>query len=90
MPHLLAIEWDDAEARLAVAEVRRDSVVLEQAFSVTLESSRLKGGVEAAGPVSMSGATISGRSAIRSTMPSRPAAFAVVKRWWRWAGPISS
>jgi Tfp pilus assembly PilM family ATPase len=56
MPHLLAIEWDDAEARLAVAEVRRDSVVLEQAFSITLESSRLKGGAESAGPVSMSGA----------------------------------
>ena len=56
MPHLLAIEWDDAEARLAVAEVRRDSVVLEQAFSITLESSRLKSGAESAGPVSMSGA----------------------------------
>jgi Tfp pilus assembly PilM family ATPase len=56
MPHLLAIEWDDAEARLAAAEVRRDAVVLEQAFSITLESSRLKGGAEAAGPVSMSGA----------------------------------
>ena len=56
MPHLLAIEWDDAEARLAVAEVRRDSVVLEQAFSIPLESSRLKSKEEASGPVSMSGA----------------------------------
>ena len=54
MPHLLAIEWDDAEARLAVAEVRRDSVVLEQAFSIPLESSRLKSKEEASGPVSMS------------------------------------
>src|SRR5215831_5751442 len=56
MPHLIALEWDDAEARLAVAEVRRDSVVLEQAFSIPLESSRLKSKEEASGPVSMSGA----------------------------------
>jgi Tfp pilus assembly PilM family ATPase len=57
MPQLLALEWDDAEARVAVADVRRGSVVLEQAFAVSLPSVRPPGtaSAETAGPMSMSG-----------------------------------
>src|SRR4051794_27302046 len=57
MPQLLAIEWDDAEARVAMADVRRGSIVLEQAFAVTMSNTgpgSQSGG--AAGPISASGA----------------------------------
>lgn len=36
MARLLALEWNDSEARLAVAASRGDRVVFEQAFSVSL------------------------------------------------------
>ncbi|HZZ27390.1 MAG TPA: hypothetical protein VFE46_05220 [Pirellulales bacterium] len=58
MAQLLALEWDDAEARVAVAEVRRGSVVLEQAFSVSLPGILRPPGMpapETSGPLSMSG-----------------------------------
>jgi Tfp pilus assembly PilM family ATPase len=55
MSQLLALEWDDSEARVAVAEVRRGSVVLEQAFAVSLPNVRPGASPEAAGPMSMSG-----------------------------------
>jgi len=38
MPQLLAIEWDGGEARLVVAATRGERVVIEQAFSVGLDS----------------------------------------------------
>ncbi len=57
MPQILAIEWDDAEARLAVAEVRRSAIVLEQAFAVNMANTAPgSAGGGAAGPVSASGA----------------------------------
>ena len=37
MTRLLAIEWNDTEARLAVARARGRQIVLEQAFTVPLE-----------------------------------------------------
>jgi len=46
MPQLLAIEWDDAEARLAVASRRGGRMVVEEAFSVDLRP-RKPGGDEA-------------------------------------------
>jgi Tfp pilus assembly PilM family ATPase len=55
MPQLLALEWDDAEARVAVADVRRGSVILEQAFAVSLPNVRPGGSPDVAGPMSMSG-----------------------------------
>ncbi len=58
MPQILALEWDDAEARVAVADVRRGSVVLEQAFAVSLPNVRPGGAAAAeaaAGPMSLSG-----------------------------------
>ncbi|MHB1034231.1 MAG: type IV pilus biogenesis protein PilM [Pirellulales bacterium] len=36
MARLLALEWDDREARLAVASTRGERIILEQAFSVAL------------------------------------------------------
>ncbi len=36
MPRILALEWDSHEARVAVADARRGSAVLEQAFAVPL------------------------------------------------------
>jgi Tfp pilus assembly PilM family ATPase len=36
MPQLLALEWNSSEARLAVASMRGDQVLIEQAFSVEL------------------------------------------------------
>ena len=36
MPRLLALEWNDSEARLAVAATRGDRVVFEEAFSIDL------------------------------------------------------
>ncbi len=36
MPRLLALEWNDSEARLVVASGKADRVVFEQAFSVSL------------------------------------------------------
>jgi Tfp pilus assembly PilM family ATPase len=56
MPQLLALEWDDAEARVAVAEVRRGSLVLEQAFAVTMTGTAPGAAGSAPGPVSASGA----------------------------------
>lgn len=38
MAHFLAIEWNDVEARLAVASGRPGQIVFEQAFSVSLKS----------------------------------------------------
>jgi Tfp pilus assembly PilM family ATPase len=38
MPRLLALEWDDVEARVAIADVQRGEMVLEQAFSVSVPS----------------------------------------------------
>ncbi|HZZ71412.1 MAG TPA: hypothetical protein VFE24_04110 [Pirellulales bacterium] len=40
MSRLLALEWDDREARVAVATVRRGEALIEQAFNVTLHSER--------------------------------------------------
>jgi len=40
MPELLAVEWDDTEARLAVASSRGTRMVVEQAFSVDLPKER--------------------------------------------------
>ncbi len=40
MPRLLALEWNDTEARFAVAHARGDQVVIEQAFSVSMRSDR--------------------------------------------------
>src|SRR4051812_21847017 len=57
MPQVLALEWDDAEARLAVADVRRGSIVLEQAFAVSLENTAPGSGADTpAGQISLSGA----------------------------------
>ena len=57
MPQVLALEWDDAEARLAVADVRRGSIVLEQAFAVSLENTAPGSGSDTpAGQISLSGA----------------------------------
>jgi Tfp pilus assembly PilM family ATPase len=58
MPSLLALEWDDVEARIAIAEVRRGSVVLEQALAVPLPGYLTTGDgkTAGAGPMSMSGA----------------------------------
>ncbi len=36
MPRLVALEWDDNEARVAIADASRDGLVLEQAFSVNM------------------------------------------------------
>lgn len=36
MPRILALEWDSREARLAVADARRGSAVLEEAFAVPI------------------------------------------------------
>jgi Tfp pilus assembly PilM family ATPase len=36
MPHLLALEWNSAEARLVLASGRGDQVVIEQAFAVEM------------------------------------------------------
>ncbi|HTQ38118.1 MAG TPA: hypothetical protein VMJ32_03770 [Pirellulales bacterium] len=58
MAQLLALEWDDAEARVAVADLRRGSVVLEQAFAVSLPGIYRPLGTplsETAGPLSLSG-----------------------------------
>ena len=38
MSQLLALEWNDSEARLVVAASRGNRVVIEQAFSVPLDS----------------------------------------------------
>jgi Tfp pilus assembly PilM family ATPase len=40
MPRFLALEWNDTEARIAVAWARGDHVVVEQAFSVPLAPER--------------------------------------------------
>ena len=40
MARLLALEWDEREARVAVATVRRGEAVVEQAFTVTLHPER--------------------------------------------------
>jgi Tfp pilus assembly PilM family ATPase len=57
MPQVLALEWDDAEARLAVADVRRGSIVLEQAFAVPLDNTAPGSGSDTpAGKISLSGA----------------------------------
>ncbi len=40
MPRLLALEWNDTEARVAVATSRRDRVGVEHAFSVSLRPSQ--------------------------------------------------
>jgi Tfp pilus assembly PilM family ATPase len=57
MPHVLALEWDDAEARIAVADVRRGSIVLEQAFAVSLaDTAPGSGGGTPGGQLSLSGA----------------------------------
>jgi Tfp pilus assembly PilM family ATPase/Tfp pilus assembly protein PilN len=37
MPRLLALEWDAAEARVAVARTRGNDIIVEHAFSVDLE-----------------------------------------------------
>ncbi len=39
MPQLLALEWNESEARLVVASSRGNRAVIEQAFSVALDSS---------------------------------------------------
>lgn len=39
MPRLMALEWNDSEARVAVASLRGKEAVLEQAFSVSMLSS---------------------------------------------------
>ena len=44
MARFLALEWDDTEARLAVASSRGDQVIIEQAFSVALGPARPDGG----------------------------------------------
>ena len=58
MPNLIALEWDDAEARVAVADSRRGSVVLEQAFSVALPKDKTspEASGAATGTISISGA----------------------------------
>jgi len=47
MARLLALEWNDSEARLAVATRRGDRVVFEQAFSVALGSGPAEPAAEA-------------------------------------------
>jgi Tfp pilus assembly PilM family ATPase len=54
MSRLIALEWDDFEARVAVAEVRRGSMTLEQAFAVALPAALAPGGTGAM--ISASGA----------------------------------
>ncbi|MCC7087066.1 MAG: hypothetical protein IT427_18860 [Pirellulales bacterium] len=44
MPRLIALEWDDLEARVAVAEVRRGNMTVEQAFAVALPAALAPGG----------------------------------------------
>jgi len=57
MSNLIALEWDDAEARIAVADSRRGSVVLEQAFSVALPKDKTSPEASGAtGTISISGA----------------------------------
>src|SRR5262245_21560050 len=57
MSNLIALEWDDAEARVAVADSRRGSVVLEQAFSVALPKDKTSPEASGAtGTISISGA----------------------------------
>ena len=57
MPNLIALEWDDSEARVAVADVRRGSVVLEQAFAVALPKDKTSPDASGAtGTISVSGA----------------------------------
>jgi Tfp pilus assembly PilM family ATPase len=56
MPRLIALEWDDAEARVAVADVRRGSMTLEQAFSVALPGGLTPNSAAASEVVSASGA----------------------------------
>lgn len=57
MANLIALEWDDSEARVAVADVRRGSVVLEQAFSVALPKEKTAPDASGAtGTISISGA----------------------------------
>ena len=57
MPNLIALEWDDSEARVAVADVRRGSVVLEQAFAVALPKDKTAPDASGAtGTISVSGA----------------------------------
>jgi Tfp pilus assembly PilM family ATPase len=55
MARLLALEWDDAEARVAVADAHRDGMVLEQAFSITMPSG-VPTHITADSPISASGA----------------------------------
>ncbi len=43
MARFLALEWDETEARVAVANARGDQVVFEQAFSVALEPGQTEG-----------------------------------------------
>jgi Tfp pilus assembly PilM family ATPase len=56
MPRLIALEWDDAEARVAVAEVRRGSITLEHAFSVKLPGTYTPGSPGSSDLISASGA----------------------------------
>lgn len=44
MPRLLAIEWNDVEARLAVASRHGDQVVIEHAFAVPVRATTLADG----------------------------------------------
>lgn len=46
MPRLLALEWNDSEARVAVASLHGKQAVIEQAFSVSMLSSQ-PGGTQA-------------------------------------------
>src|SRR5262245_6056392 len=57
MPNLIALEWDDAEARIAVADVRRGGMILEQAFAVALPAEKTAPDASGAtGTISISGA----------------------------------
>ncbi len=48
MAHFLAIEWNDVEARLAVASGRPGQIVFEQALTVSLKASQSSEGASAA------------------------------------------
>ncbi len=43
MPQILSLEWNEIEARAVLASQRRDSIVIEQAFSVDMRPHQVEG-----------------------------------------------